>query len=261
MPRVSVIMSVYNEEDRVHRAIDSIFNQIYKDWELIIVDDASTDNTLKKIKNFIKKDNRVKIINNKKNIGLAASLNRAILLSKGEFIARMDADDISFNNRLKLQVNYLDKNKKVVVLGGGALYKKDSKFFKKVLMPENHNDILKWLLRSSPFIHSSVMMRKSFLQLTKGYDVSFTRGQDYDLWFRGKHLGKYYNFQFPVIEYKYKEKRSMRSIIDSFHVRQRNLNSMKKKIISMIWLFVSLIKRLFAILIDISKKNNIKFLK
>ena len=105
MPKISVIMGVHNGEKTLPRAIDSILNQTFTDFELIICDDCSTDATIQVIKDYIEKDNRVILIRNESNSGLAASLNNCINISKGEYIARMDDDDISHVDRFEKQNN------------------------------------------------------------------------------------------------------------------------------------------------------------
>src|SRR3989344_1456117 len=114
-PKISVIMSVYNGMPYLEQAAESVLNQTYKNFEFIIVDDASTDDTLKYLK--LLKDRRIKLIRNKKNLGLAASLNIALRQAKGDYIARMDADDISYPERLDIQLKFLTKNKSIDLCG------------------------------------------------------------------------------------------------------------------------------------------------
>ena len=108
-PKISVLMPVYNCEKFLKKAIDSILNQTFDNFEYIIINDGSTDNTLNIIKSY--KDKRIKIINNSKNLGISRSLNKGIRQAKGEYIARHDSDDISDLNRFKLQLEYLGKKK------------------------------------------------------------------------------------------------------------------------------------------------------
>lgn len=113
-PKVSVVMSVYNGEKYLPETIDSILNQTFKDFEFIIINDGSTDKTAKILTSY--DDPRIRIFN-QENMGLTKSLNRAISLAKGEYIARMDADDISYPERLKKQVDYLNKNPDIGLVG------------------------------------------------------------------------------------------------------------------------------------------------
>ena len=107
-PLVSVVMPVYNAQKYLNKAIDSILAQTYKDFEFIIINDGSTDNSLQIIKKYQKKDKRI-IVKNKKNKGIVAALNDGIKLSRGKYLARMDADDISLPSRFEVQVNFMEK--------------------------------------------------------------------------------------------------------------------------------------------------------
>ncbi|MDD4353774.1 MAG: glycosyltransferase family A protein, partial [Candidatus Nanoarchaeia archaeon] len=118
--RISVIMSAYNTERYIAEAIESILNQTFKDFEFIIIDDGSTDDSLKIIKRYVKKDRRIKLIHNKKNIGLTKSLNKGLKIAKGQYIARMDADDISLPQRFQIQYDFLEKNKDIFLIGTTA---------------------------------------------------------------------------------------------------------------------------------------------
>lgn len=182
-------MGVYNEESSIARAIESVINQTYLCWEFIIVDDCSTDKTRDIISKYCSSDPRIKLYKNKKNFGLAYSLNLAIDKSSGVYFARMDADDISLPNRFEEQLKTLDLNRKVMVVGTAAYYI-DSDNLKKrlVRMPQCHRDLLNLIFKKSPFIHPSVMMRKEYLKITNGYDVRLRRAQDYDLWLRGRFI-------------------------------------------------------------------------
>jgi glycosyltransferase involved in cell wall biosynthesis len=243
--RVSIILSAYNESSVILNAIKSIREQHFIDWELIVVNDGSTDITGELVNQEVRKDSRIRLINNEINQGLAASLNKGIAVSTGEYIARMDADDLALKERLRLQVDYLDEHPDVMVLGGAAIYRNSQgKVLGEVFMPEEHSDIIRWLLRSSPFIHPTVMMRKSFVDVTSGYDESLNRAQDYDLWFRGQNVGIYHNLQRPILIYVQKEKRSLRSLFDSYKVRRRNVSGIKNMSISLFWLVISLVMRI-----------------
>ncbi len=114
--KLSVIMPVYNGQDFVSKAIESILGQTFSDFEFIIINDGSTDRTLKILESYQKKDKRIVLLN-QENKGIAKSLNRGIAKAKGDYIARQDADDISFPDRLRNQVEFLDNNKDVGFLG------------------------------------------------------------------------------------------------------------------------------------------------
>ena len=114
-PKVTVLMSVYNGERYLHESIESILNQTFKDFGFLIINDGSTDNTPKILKSY--KDQRIKIISNKNNLGLTKSLNKGIKLAKGEYIARQDVDDVSLSERLEKQVKFLNSYPSYAAVG------------------------------------------------------------------------------------------------------------------------------------------------
>lgn len=181
-PKISVIMSAYNSEKYLEDSINSILNQSFKDFEFIIVNDCSTDSSLKIIKKYQREDNRIKLIDNSKKINLANSLNKCLKVSKGKYIARMDADDISIKNRLEVQYNFMEENKDIFLCGGSAIVineygKREGKFLKY----DSYNRIKRKLLDSNPLIHPSIFFRN-----TRGlfYRGGFELSQDYDFYLR-----------------------------------------------------------------------------
>ena len=180
-PKTSVIMSVYNGEKYLREAIECILNQTFTDFEFIIVNDGSTDNSLEIILSY--SDERIKIINNEKNIGLTKSLNKALKQARGEYIARQDADDISLPNRFEEQIMYLEKHPEVVLLGTNA-YRIDENgkiIEKKVALAKPS---LKDLFKENQFNHGSVMFKKEVIDKIGVYNELFTYSQDYELWLR-----------------------------------------------------------------------------
>jgi len=180
--KLSIIMSVYNNHRQVERAINSILDQSFKEFEFIIVDDHSNDSTPKIIRKYARKDKRIKFIENTKNIGLTKSLNKAIAVAKGSYIARQDGDDVSFQFRIIKQILYLDNNPEIAFCGcNGYPYHNKSidliKYF-------NLHDIRKNLIFENCFLHSSVMIRKDVVEKYGYYDEKFLYGQDYELWCR-----------------------------------------------------------------------------
>lgn len=179
MPVVSVLMPAYNAEQYISEAVESILNQTYRDFEFIVVDDCSTDNTVKIVQSF--KDPRIKIIENKTNIGVAKSLNKGLEYCTGDYIARMDADDISMSNRLERQISYLEKNPDIAVVGCNIEIfgmEKGSRCF------SNSPDQLKIdLIFNNCFAHPTIMARKECL-CQFGYNPEYSKMEDYDLWVR-----------------------------------------------------------------------------
>ena len=253
--KISIVMAAYNGEVTIRHAIASIQGQSVEDWELIVVDDGSTDETVLIARSLAESDKRIVVIRNEKNLGLAVSLNKGIFHSHGEYIARMDADDVSLPDRLKLQIDYMDSNPDVAVLGGGAIYM-DEKGIElgNVMMPETHEAIIAWMLRSSPFIHPAVMARRSFFEKTGGYNESLKRAQDYDLWFRGRKIGRYHNLPIPIIKYTQREKRIFQSLYDGFTVRRSHSSGVQEFSIGLFWLVVELVKRISGKLWSLKKR-------
>lgn len=185
-PKISVIMSVFNHEKYLQKSIDSILSQSYKNFEFIIINDGSNKNAKKILELNKLQDKRIKVINNKKRIGLTKSLNIAIKISKGEYIARQDSDDISYFKRFEEQLNFFKKNKKVIMCGtNGILIDNSDSFLKNIKnLENNYEKIKKKLIYENQFIHSSVMVKRNYLLEVKGYDEKFKYAQDYDLWCR-----------------------------------------------------------------------------
>jgi len=183
-PKISVIMSVYNGEKYLREAIESILSQTFTDFEFIIVDDGSTDGSLKIIRSYV--DKRIKVINNEENMGLTNSLNKALKKASGDYVARQDADDISLPNRFEEQVKYLDKHPGVALLGT-SIYKidEDGRIVAKIIATASPSKIL---FGENQFSHGTVMFRKEIVDKLGGYDELFRRAQDYELWLRiAKH--------------------------------------------------------------------------
>jgi len=178
-------MSARNSEEYIEKCITSILNQTLKNFEFIIVDDASTDNTLSIIKKFAEIDKRIQVKINKQNIGLTKSLNNALKLAKCEYIARQDADDYSATTRLEKQFNFLEENKEIALVGTSATIIDDEGEIiceRKVLTkPE---EIRLTLKKQNCIFHGAIMFRKEAVQKIGGYRELFKYGQDYDLYFR-----------------------------------------------------------------------------
>ncbi len=190
-PKVSVLMCVYNGERYLREAIESILNQSFTNFEFIIVNDASTDNTPKIIKEYTKCDNRIRIFENKENLGLTRSLNKGIKLTKGVYIACQDADDISLPCRLEKQVKFLDRNEDIGALGAAVeLIDEQGKSLNKIYIPTDHESLSCRLLINNCFSHSTLMARYNILVKLGGYNEKFKYAQDYDLWWRFSNVTK-----------------------------------------------------------------------
>jgi glycosyltransferase involved in cell wall biosynthesis len=178
---ISVIMSVYNQEKYIREAISSILNQTFTDFELIIIDDASTDSTSAIIKSF--NDSRIKIITNRKNTGLTKSLNKGIKIARGKCIARLDADDRAHYNRFEIQYNYLKSHPSTALCGTMANIINENGLVTSIsIAPTPQAELLKRLLWDNCLIHSSSMYRKKYITEIGGYNEEYKRAQDYALW-------------------------------------------------------------------------------
>lgn len=224
MGKISIIMGVFNGEKHVRTAIDSILNQTFKDFEFIICDDASTDNSFSIIKEYILKDDRIVLLKNEANLGLAATLNRCLKVAKGEYIARMDDDDISLPNRFEKQIEFLEANLDCTVLGGAVRLYDEQGGYGRISPERNPNKIR--VFKGSAFIHPTVVMRKEALKKVKGYTVAdYTRRtEDYDLWNKLYLAGyKGSNLQEVILNY-YEgrdsfKKRKLKHRVDSIKLR------------------------------------------
>ncbi|MBT3539013.1 glycosyltransferase family 2 protein [Candidatus Parcubacteria bacterium] len=181
-PKISILMSAYNAESFIASAIKSVLDQSFKDFECVIVNDGSTDGTDKIIEQFRKSDPRIHVIHNEKNIGLTRSLNMGLSHCLGDYIARLDADDVCANDRLEMQYKLMESTKDIALCGSSAWYldENDKKIGEKNL-PTDYVDIKKKLLFNNQFVHSSLFIRKNVLDKEGFYNESFKASQDYEL--------------------------------------------------------------------------------
>ncbi len=200
-PKVSVIMGVYNGDRYLREAIDSILQQTFTDFEFIVINDGSSDNTHSILDSY--KDQKIVKIINDKNIGLTKSLNRGIEVSRGVYIARMDVDDISLPERLERQVKYLDANPEVGLLASSFVYMDEAGNEKIISKPPTDKAKLKELmLQENQFCHGVVMLRRSCIERVGSYRPEFRYTQDYDLWLR---ILEYYDIaSLSDVLYKYR---------------------------------------------------------
>ena len=196
-------MAVYNGEKFLEEAIGSILKQTFSNFEFIIIDDGSEDTSLKIIKNF--KDKRISILENNKNIGLSASLNKGTKLSKGKYIARMDADDISLPERLEKQYNFMERNPNIGIVGTGYhLINESGERMGTYIYPDNPVTI-HWKLLTGPiFPHPTVMLRKKVLiENNLFYNEEYFVTQDYELWCRMIQFSEGSNLPQALIQYRH----------------------------------------------------------
>lgn len=198
-PQVAVIMGAYNCEATINRAVQSIVDQSYQHWQLIICDDASTDGTAARLRELaISHPNQISIIANESNRGLAYSLNRCLSLCESPLVARMDGDDISEPDRFKRQVEFLLDNPNIDLVGT-AMRRFNDEGLADIISPPKNPD-RQTLRKRSPFCHATVMARRHVFDSLNGYTVAARtqRAEDLDLWFRFFHAGfEGANIEFP----------------------------------------------------------------
>tara|TARA_B100000029_G_scaffold301281_1_gene294177 strand:- start:33804 stop:34880 length:1077 start_codon:yes stop_codon:yes gene_type:complete len=231
-PVITVLMSVYNGERYIQESIESILTQTYENFEFIIIDDGSKDKTKELIRSY--DDKRIKFFVNKKNIGLTKSLNIGLKFSKGKYIARMDADDISLPDRLEKQVNYMNINKDIDICGSWA--KTIGENFGEIRKyPVNHDEIKCNLLFNNIMCHSSVMMREKIFSDGKvKYDPSILYAQDFEFFARLINTYIFANIPEVLIHYRIhenqiaeKKKKEQSLIANTIITRQLNKINIK----------------------------------
>lgn len=197
--KVSVIMGIYNCATTLTEAIDSLLSQSFTDWELIMCDDGSTDETLLVASSYVENYDNILLLQNNNNFGLPATLNRCLEFADSEYIARMDGDDISVPSRFQKEVSLLDSHPEFAIVSCEMIHFDSSGEWglsKYVERPEKMD-----FLKKSPFCHAGAMMRRTALNSVGNYTVSerLRRGQDYWLWHKFYCAGyKGYNIQEPL---------------------------------------------------------------
>lgn len=204
--KVSIVLPAYNGERFIESAILSILNQTYSNFELIIINDGSTDKTTEIINLFLF-DQRIIFIDNVENLGLSASLNLGIKHASGKYIVRMDQDDISLYNRIEVQVNYLEKNSDYLGIGSWAkIIDENENIIGYHKHSVDHNTIGMDLRFKNPFVHSSMCIRASVFKnynLRYSENVKYSPPEDFDLWSRMWYIGKLGNIPQVLILYRH----------------------------------------------------------
>ncbi len=200
-PKISVILPVYNCESYIAGAINSILEQQFTDFELIVVNDGSSDTTEQVVRSFT--DNRLKYYNNERNLGIVPTLNFAVTKASAPYIARMDADDVSYPERLMLQYQFMEAHQDVAVCGAFLKVMDKEEI---VRCPENHEDIFFELLINNVIAHPVVMFRKSvWAKHRLQYEEKWFPAEDYMLWVKFAQFSKLHNLQLPLLDYKIHE--------------------------------------------------------
>ncbi len=204
LPKISVVMPVYDAEAYLQEAIESVLNQTFNDFEFIIVDDASTDNSYKIIEEYSKKDERIVVLKNEKNSGIAETRTKGTKYAKGKYIAVADADDISIRTRFKEQYDYLESHQDCGVVGGFIeLFDSDTgkvtgvrKYF------EDDERLRKRLFLYCPVAQPVSMIRRDVFYNVGFYDPRYPPAEDLDLWFRIGTKYRFANIQKVLLRYR-----------------------------------------------------------
>lgn len=209
MPKVTVLMPVYNGEKYLKEAIDSILNQTFSDFEFLIINDGSTDNTVGIINSY--NDSRIRLVHNDKNLGLITTLNKGFDLARGEYIARMDCDDVSLPDRLSKQVVFMEAHPGIGVCGTWFEFMDCGQVIK---WPEQHDAIKAQLFYNTALGHPTVMMRTDVIKRYEFYyDSLYEHSEDYELWIRLSEVTQLSNI--PEILLKYRIHPDQISVVSS----------------------------------------------
>ena len=201
--QVSVIMPVLNGESSLNRALDSIFAQTFREFELCVINDGSTDATQAILEEYKSKDPRLSIIRHDKNRGIPISLNEGIAAAKGDLIIRADSDDFNFPERFEKQISFLRAHPEVDVLGGAMeRVTPEGKMFSITRQPETNAEIQRKVYLRVPFFHPTVVFRKSFWARNCGYSSRWPHCEDVDLWLRGHRNAIYHNLPDILVRYQ-----------------------------------------------------------
>lgn len=185
-PLVSIVISTFNRSNSIIKALESVLSQRYDKLQILIIDDASKDDTLRVLEEFTDYPN-VTIITNDSNLGLAKSLNKGLSIAEGDYIARLDDDDVWIDNaKLAMQIEFLEKNPQYAVVGTAYIDENG----RKIINPKTDREIRKQMLFRCPFCHSTVLIRRKALRELGGYDDSLPYAEDWELWLR---LGQKYS--------------------------------------------------------------------
>ena len=238
LPAISVLMAVYNAERFLRETLASIGNQSFQNYELIIINDGSSDGSLPILYDYSRKDHRIRIYRNQLNLGLAASLNRGLSLCRASIIARADADDLYEPERLSKQLAFMNEKRRVGVVSSIAKQINHSGHVRKIdTSPTSDSDIKEHLLFDNCIRHPGAVFRKDIVQSVGGYDEDFLTSQDYDLWARLRDRTQFHNLADPLIQYRVhpgsiSKDRACQQFKDSCTITQRLLRPYLRRHIS-----------------------------
>ncbi|MFA5770899.1 MAG: glycosyltransferase family 2 protein [Patescibacteria group bacterium] len=246
MTKVSINLITYNRANYLKVAIESVLAQTFLDWELIVVDDCSTDTTVDLIKAYSANDRRIKYFKNSINFGIGKSRNLALEFSTGKYIAVLDSDDYwADNDKLQKQLNLLDSGEYILVGGGCQIIDELGNKKNKYLNPQTDEQIRNIFLIKNPFVNSGVVFLKNAAIKSGGYDESLRVGEDYDLFLKLGCIGKMFNVPTVFVNYRKHEQNVSRikvvsALEDNITIIRRYKNDYPNY-------FIAIFRRLFRL--------------
>ncbi len=251
MPQISCVMPIFNGVIYLEEAIQSILGQSFSDFELLLIDDCSTDHSVAVMEKMSQLDSRIRILKNEVNLGLPATINLGIRNSKGEFVARMDQDDISEPTRFQKQFDFLRSHAEIDIVGSWWEYFPKSIVLK---MPTDHCGIKMYSVLNNPMGHPTVLFRKKeVIEKVGFYDVTAFPVEDYEFWCRGLDRVQFANIGEVLLKYRIHEAQSSNQKSDKQQLLSKNLRiGQIKKILA-----VDFIAKKFIDLLDHPQKSNL----
>lgn len=222
MTIVSVIIPAYNAEKYLAEAIESVLTQSFKNYELIIIDDGSSDRTNEVISRYTARDSRIVALKNPANLGIAATRNHGLKIATGKYVAWQDADDISMPDRLQVQVDFLDLHPDVGIVGGNLEIFSGNSVVEMRKYPEEDSEIRKCIYKYSPIAQPSAMIRADLFKRAGNYDLKLPPAEDLDMTFRIGAFSKLANLPVTLIKYRISD-----GSATSMMSRKMELNSLK----------------------------------
>ncbi len=205
MPKVSIILTSYNNPPFLKEALESVLAQSFPDWELILIVDPPFSDELEQLILKYAKDypNKIRYIKNDERVGFRNALNQGLKIAEGEYIARIDDDDIWLPEKLAKQMEFLEKNKDCVLVGCGVMIiDENGKELYRFQPPIEDEDIRKTILSRNPFVHSAVVFRKEAALAVGGYNAGLKENEDLDLWLQLGRKGKMHNLNECLVKYR-----------------------------------------------------------
>lgn len=214
---ISVVLSSHNGSKYLSQALESLSQQTFKNFEVILLDDASGDQTTEIMQHYVSNDPRFKLFRNRTKLGLAASLNKGISKASFDIIARFDDDDICLPERFATQLKAIEEDEVDIVGCNAKLMDQYGSIVGRTHLPKEQADIRRKMPYFTPLVHPSVMMRRRVFSVIGGYREDLPRSQDYELWIRAMEAGfKFENLEECYLLYRIKDKPSLHSVWNGF---------------------------------------------